>query len=202
VALEARSLLRESADPADALGTLQALAPGFLIAMPQLGDPNFHRAVILILEHGDGGSMGLVINRAAPLTLQDVAKGHELALADGRARQTVFLGGPVEPRRGFVLHDSAAVGEKHEILPGLFLSVTLDALGPLLADGAARVRFCLGYAGWGPKQLEHEIAQGAWLFTEASGEPVLDGNPETLWDATLRGMGVDPAMIVAGGGIQ
>lgn len=181
---------------------MQTLAPGFLIAMPRLGDPNFQRAVILVIEHGSGGAMGLVINRAAPLTLADVAKGHDIKLADGRGQQQVFLGGPVEPQRGFVLHDSTGVPEKHEIVPGLYLSVTLDALGPLLCDAQCKLRFCLGYAGWGPKQLDQEIAAGAWLFTEAERVAVLEGDAETLWDATLRGMGVDPAMIVSGAGVQ
>jgi len=190
------------AGPADARATVQTLAPGFLIAMPRLGDPNFQRAVILVIEHGSGGAMGLVINRAAPLTLADVAKGHDIQLADGRGDQQVFLGGPVEPQRGFVLHDSPEVPEKHEIVPGLYLSVTLDALGPLLSDAQCRLRFCLGYAGWGPKQLDHEIAAGAWLFTEAERLAVLEGEADSLWDATLRGMGVDPAMIVSGAGVQ
>jgi putative transcriptional regulator len=64
------------------------------------------------------------------------------------------------------------------------------------------VRFCLGYAGWGPQQIERELAQGAWLFTEATAQPTLDGDPAQLWNETLKGMGVDPAMIVSGGGIH
>jgi putative transcriptional regulator len=188
--------------PADARVTVQTLAPGFLIAMPRLGDPNFQRAVILVIEHGAEGAMGLVINHAAPLTLADVAQGQNVKLADGRGEQQVFLGGPVEPQRGFVLHDSASVPEKHEIFPGLYLSVTLDALGPLLGDAQCKLRFCLGYAGWGPKQLDHEIAAGAWLFTEAERLAVLEGDADTLWEATLRGMGVNPAMLVSGAGVQ
>lgn len=181
---------------------MQNLAPGFLIAMPQLGDPNFHKAVILMIEHGEGGAMGLVVNRTAQLTLADVGKGQELTVGRIRGLQSVFVGGPVEPQRGFVLHDSEAIDERHEVLPGLFLSVTLDALGPLLAEDASRMRFCLGYAGWGPRQLDEELSQGSWLFTEASADPVLEGDPDTLWDRTLRSMGVDPAMIVSGGGVH
>lgn len=181
---------------------MKSLAPGFLIAMPQLGDPNFHRAVVLMIEHGEGGAMGLVVNRAAPLTLSELAKGHQLRVSAGHAGDAVFVGGPVEPNRGFVLHDSLDVEERHEVVPGLFLSLTVDALQPLLEDSRTRLRFCLGYAGWGPKQIEREIAQGAWLFTEASAGGILDGDPGGLWGATLRGMGVDPAMILPGGGIH
>ncbi len=178
------------------------LAPGFLIAMPQLGDPNFSKSVVLMLEHGEGGAMGIVVNRAAPLTLQDLGKSQSMEVAPGLAEERVFVGGPVEPQRGFVLHDDLGIAERHEVLPGLFLSVTLDALAPLLAKGDRRIRFCLGYAGWGPRQLEQEIAAGAWLYTEASAGPVLEGDPDQLWDATLRGMGVDPAMLFPSKGVN
>ncbi|MBI3182491.1 MAG: YqgE/AlgH family protein [Myxococcales bacterium] len=181
---------------------MKSLAPGFLIAMPQLGDPNFYRSVVLIIEHNEGGAMGLVINRAAPLKLAELAKGHKLRIASHRAEQFVFVGGPVEPHRGFVLHDSQQVTERHEVIPGLYLSLTLDSLQPLLEDPRSRMRFCLGYAGWGPKQVEKEIAAGAWLFTEAAALPTLEGEPAALWDATLRGMGVDPATLVAGRGVN
>lgn len=181
---------------------MNALAPGFLIAMPQLGDPNFNRAVILMIEHGEGGAMGLVLNREAPLTLKEVAKGQELHIAETLEDEGIFMGGPVEPQRGFVLHDSEEVEERHEVLPGLFLSVTMDAFAPMLKRGGMRLRFCLGYAGWGAGQLEQEIAQGAWLFTEATQGAVLEGNPEQLWEETLRGMGVEPAMLFQAKGVN
>lgn len=180
----------------------QRLAPGFLIAMPQLQDPNFHRAVVLMVEHGQNGAMGLVLNRAAPITLKEVAEGQSFKLASTRMADPVFMGGPVEPQRGFVLHDFDDVGERHEVMPGLYLSVTLDALEPLLSSIDHRVRFCLGYAGWGPNQLEQEIAQGAWLYAEADANHALATDPKQLWDNVLRGMGVDPAMIVAGRGVK
>lgn len=181
---------------------MKSLAPGFLIAMPQLGDPNFHRSVVLMIEHNEQGAMGLVINRAAPLTLSDLARGQRLRISPLREKEVVFVGGPVEPYRGFVLHNCDRVSEKIEVMPGLFLSVTLDALQPLLEDSEVRLRFCLGYAGWGPKQIEREIAQGAWLFTEASPTPTLEGDPAALWDETLRSMGVDPAMLLPGKGVH
>jgi putative transcriptional regulator len=184
------------------LGGVKSLSPGFLIAMPQLGDPNFHRSVILMIEHGSTGAMGLVLNRTAPLTLRELATGQSLKVSPHRAQESVFVGGPVEQHRGFVLHDRADLAEKMEVVPGLFLSVTKDMLGPLLADEDCRIRFCLGYSGWGPKQLEREISQGAWLFTEAAAEPALEGVPEALWDTTLRGMGVDPAMLVPSRGVN
>jgi putative transcriptional regulator len=181
---------------------VKSLAPGFLIAMPKLGDPNFHRSVVLMIEHNDEGSMGLVLNRPAPLTLAELGKGQKLTVATSRTDQAVFVGGPVEPYRGFVLHDADKIGEKVEVMPGLFLSVTSDALKPLLAMDDVRMRFCLGYSGWGPKQLEREMAQGAWLFTEAVAAAALDSEAEALWGETLKSMGVDPAMLVVGGGVH
>ena len=85
---------------------MKSLAPGFLIAMPQLGDPNFRRSVVLMIEHNDEGSMGLVINHAAPLTMADLGKGQKLTVATGRAEQAVFVGGPVEPYRRSEEHTS------------------------------------------------------------------------------------------------
>lgn len=178
------------------------LAPGFLIAMPQLGDPHFQRAVVLMIEHGDAGAMGLMLTRTAPIRLKDLAEDESFTLGDGRAEQPIYVGGPVEPQRGFVLHNSTQVEERHEVLPGLYLSVTVDALKPLLADPGCQLRLCLGYSGWGPQQIERELAEGSWLFTEASALPALKSEPGQLWDATLRGMGVNPAMLVTGGGIH
>jgi len=146
--------------------------------------------------------MGLVVNRGAPLTLGELARGQSLKIAPERNQDPVFIGGPVESHRGFILHDDASVSEKHPVLPGLYLSVTLDSLSPLLESPTPHVRFCLGYAGWGPKQLEQEMAAGSWLFSEATAEAILEGNPSQLWEETLRGMGVDPAMLMVGKGLN
>jgi putative transcriptional regulator len=181
---------------------VKQLAPGFLIAMPQLGDPNFHRTVVLMIEHNDEGSMGLVINRASALTLSQLGKGQKLKVSAALQPKSVFVGGPVEPYRGFVLHDSSDVEEKVELSPGLFLSMTSEALMGLLQMPTVRLRFCLGYAGWGPKQIERELSQGAWLFTEAVAGVALDGDPKDIWSDTLKSMGVDPAMLMTSGGIN
>ena len=170
--------------------------------MPQLGDPSFHRSVVLMIEHAETGAMGLVLTRGSSLTLEQLANGQELDIAARREKDSVYLGGPVEPQRGFVLHDRPDVEESVELIPGLYLSVTVDALAPLLASPHGRLRFCMGYSGWGPHQVEEEIAQGAWLFTEAQPASVLDTDPAHLWDHTLRTMGVDPAMLQVGRGVN
>lgn len=146
--------------------------------------------------------MGLVVNRGAPLTLGELARGQSLKIATELTPQAVFVGGPVEPHRGFILHDDETILEKHTLLPGLHLSVTLDALGALFERPHVNLRFCLGYAGWGPRQLESEMATGSWLFAEATANALLKGDPAQLWDVTLRGMGVDPAMLMVGKGLN
>jgi putative transcriptional regulator len=107
----------------------------------------------------------------------------------------------VEPQRGFVLHNFSGSMDGQQVVSGLYLSMTMDSLSQLLSEPSADMRFCLGYAGWGPNQLEQEISAGAWLFTEAN-DSFLAGDPEKLWDETVRGMGVDPAMLLPGGGIH
>ena len=90
---------------------MSEIAPGFLVAVPQPGDPNFHRAVVLMLEHSDKGAMGLVVNRPAPLKLAEVAEGQGIEVGAGYKDAPVFVGGPVEPERGFVLHAQTEVAE-------------------------------------------------------------------------------------------
>lgn len=181
---------------------VKSLAPGFLIAMPQLHDPNFQKSVVLMIEHAEGGSMGLVINRQAPLTLAELGKSQILTISSAHSEGHLFIGGPVEPHRGFVLHDSSGVEERTAILPGLYLSVTSDSLKTLLADPAPRLRFCLGYSGWGPGQVEKEIKSGSWLFTEASRANVLTTAPDEVWEEVIKGMGFDPGMLVTTGGVN
>ncbi len=181
---------------------MQALAPGFLIAMPQVRDATFEKSVVLMVEHGPGGSMGLVINRAADVTLADLANDQDFSVPIQLADKPIFVGGPVEPYRGFGLHDSAQIGEKAEVMPGLFLSVTSDSLKPLLSNPLINVRFCLGYSKWGAGQIEAELATGTWLFTEASIDTVLRVDPEQIWEQTIKSMGVDPSMLVTPGGVN
>lgn len=181
---------------------MKSLAPGFLIATPQLLDSHFSKAVVLMIEHSEVGSMGLVINHTAPLTFRDLARSQELKVALSRRDDALFHGGPVEPYRGFVLHDSRHIEERNEVLSGLYLSVTSDALTPLLLDESACLRFCLGYAGWGPGQLELEMKQGSWLFTEANPRAVFHDDPGQIWEQAIKSMGIDPGWLVPSGGVN
>ena len=181
---------------------MAAFQPMFLIAIPQLGDPNFARSVVLMLHHGGDGALGLVINHPLTLTLGSFASEHNLACHSAVKEIPVFRGGPVEPARGWILHSNGGLGEKQEVLPGLAVSGSVDSLSHLLADGRHRLRLLLGYAGWGPGQLEREMEQGSWITVEADPRHVLETPPAECWSAVLREMGVDPTRLAIGTGIH
>jgi len=176
------------------------LAPGFLIAVPQMDDPNFSRAVVLLVEHSEEGAMGIVFNRPGEIAISDVARAHGIVV--NRAARTAYSGGPVQPDRGFLLHRRDDVAESVEIADGIYLSVSTDSLRPLLEGDPAMYRLCLGYAGWGPGQLEKEVMVGGWLTGDCSAERLFETPADKVWDLAIRDLGVDPAFLVPSGGPQ
>ena len=178
------------------------LAPGFLIAVPQLGDPNFHRALILMLEHTGEGALGIVVNRTAPIHLDEVARLQKMPVRGGMSSTPVFTGGPVQPERGFVLHSSADLDDSVEVRDGLYLSTSIDSLKELMLGELDQFRLCLGYAGWGPGQLEKEMQEGAWIAAPFAAKHVLHTPHKQAWEMVLRDMGIDPAMLQQGGGLH
>lgn len=178
------------------------LVPAFLVAVPQLQDPTFHHAVILMLEHGEAGALGLVINREANISLADVAKSQEIDARPALEEASVFVGGPVQAERGFVLHDRADVVESVELFEGLRVSASMETLKELLVGETERFRLMLGYAGWEPGQLEKELQEGSWLVAKADPRHVLSTPPDEVWEAVLADMGINPATLVQGGGLH
>jgi putative transcriptional regulator len=176
--------------------------PIFLIAVPQLGDPNFVRSVILVLHHDTSGALGLVVNNPTSVPLEKFAQDQSLPCHDDLKSVPVFCGGPVEPHRGWILHNDDGIEERREILPGLFLSGSTDTLRAFLKKGKRSFRLVLGYAGWAPGQLEKEMAEGAWIAAGASARHVLQTDPGETWKSVLREMGIDPANIALGHGIH
>jgi putative transcriptional regulator len=189
-----------------------SLGKHLLCAVPQLRDPNFERSVVLMLEHGEDGSLGLVVNNPLPNKVAEVAEGLGLQWV-GDPKTTVRLGGPVEPMRGWILHEDAAWDPSaHTLFPGLNLTTSLDPVqraGHLVCgEHGARFVFLLGYAAWGASQLEDEIAVGSWVAVPvddaAMGDEligvspswVFETEPEAMWDDALRSIGVDPARLV------
>jgi putative transcriptional regulator len=176
------------------------LAPGFLVAVPQLGDPNFQRALIVLMEHNAEGALGIVVNRTGSVNLADVARSQGMRPLDELSSRPVFVGGPVQAERGFVLHGLAGLDDSVEIKDGLFVSSSLDALKHLLQLPDGLYRLCLGYAGWGPGQLEKELQEGAWISAPLTRRHALETPPAKAWESVLRDMGIDPAMLQHVGG--
>ncbi len=172
------------------------------IAVPQLGDPNFFHSVVLMLQHNPDGALGLIINNPLDLRLGKFAQEQSWPCHDTLLQCPVFSGGPVEPERGWILHRDGSVGERQELLPGLYVSGSRDTLFKMLNGGNSDFRFLLGYAGWGPGQLEKEMKEGSWITAQAHPKYVLDTEPAGTWNAVLRDMGVEPSSLALGGGFH
>jgi putative transcriptional regulator len=175
-----------------------------LIASPPLGDPNFERTVVLLALHGPRGALGFVINRVAPLKLGEVMSLAGYGSKMGGIAGPVYVGGPVEPGSGWILCGSPALTGGAEgiidVTPEVKISssrVAFDALARdlELADLTFGRRLVfLGYSGWGPNQLEGEIAQGAWLPAPFDESVLFDVDVDKRWEAAYALMGVSPAM--------
>jgi putative transcriptional regulator len=182
------------------------LAPGLLLAMPQLADPNFSRAVVLMIEHGDQGSFGLVINHPSPIKATELLDSLEMSWA-GEDSAVVWAGGPVSPSTGWVLHEPVGLaqpgaGGTIEITSTISLSTSPDRLRVIASRPPRNVRLLLGYSGWGPGQLAAEMARGAWLHTAADPQLVFETPPDQIWEAAMKSLGVNPRDLFIGGGVN
>jgi putative transcriptional regulator len=174
------------------------LANQLLIAMPSMLDPNFARSVALVCQHDDKGALGIVISRTSPISFGDVLRQLGLATRNsGLEAAPVFLGGPVQPERGFVLHDGDRDYDSTlTVAPGLKLTTSRDVLAALAeGSGPAQALLALGYAGWGAGQLDAELRDNAWLTVEADRALLFDLQPESRWEAAARLVGVDLARL-------
>lgn len=174
----------------ETMGAMASLRGRLLVATPVIGDDNFDRTVVLMLEHGPDGALGLVLNRPT-----DVAVLDPLPEWNGLAAQpsVVFVGGPVE--------QGAAIGlaRATDGVSADGWSPVVERIGTLdlsrdpsdLAAGIDQVRVFAGYAGWGPDQLESELAGEAWLVVDSRPEDVLCDDPENLWRQVLQRQGGD-----------
>jgi putative transcriptional regulator len=179
------------------------LAPALLVAMPQLLDPNFARTVVLLIEHDEGGTFGLVLNRETDLPVSQLCSslGIEWQGSDDNA---VSWGGPVQPEHGWLLLGEGAPEhlEAMDVMQGVRFSRSPDVLRACAEAPADTFQVFLGYSGWGPGQLRQELIQGAWLVAPASPEFVFDAPRETLWQDVVRHLGIDPATLVPTQGIN
>lgn len=180
------------------------LSGTLLIAMPGLADPRFGHSVVLVCAHSPEGSMGLIVNKpSSDLTLEGLLDHLDIPRTPRGRDIRVHLGGPVERGRGFVLHSPDwSAGSATMAIPGGYgMTATLDVL-QALAQGAgpARAILALGYAGWGPGQLEEEIARNDWLTAEGRADLVFGENDAAKWSGALRAMGIDPTGLSAASG--
>ena len=167
----------------------------FLIAMPSLADPNFHRTVTLMCAHSEDGAMGIVINRPLDIKLTSVLDQLSIEpTSDDAEHVPVLQGGPVQRERGFVIHNPP--GNWDAVLrvgDDIGISTSKDILSAVAEGrGPQRVAIALGYAGWGAGQLEHELQQNAWLSGPADSRIIFDTPYEKRWDSAARLLGIDP----------
>ncbi len=189
--------------------TTSGLAPGFLVSSPALNDPNFRSSLVLMAEHSSEGAFGLVVNRPSPLSVRELLAtvSQELGAAAaqaGRDGGQVLIGGPVDPERLWILHRAGAAPEGDSVevrAPGVALGGSRALLEKLVrTPDAGPYHLLLGYAGWGPLQLEAEVTQGSWIPLALSGDLALDLPLEERWEEAVRRLGLEKAGLVSGGG--
>lgn len=175
-----------------------------LVAMPGMGDSRFEHSVILMCAHTPEGAMGLIINKELPdLSFDNLLEQLGIPRPDSGRAIRVHFGGPVERGRGFVLHSTDYSGSASTMLiaGGYGVTATLDVL-EAMAQGAGpqKALLALGYSGWGPGQLESEIARNDWLTVDPSEDLIFGDDPKAKWTGALRGMGIDPLLLSATAG--
>lgn len=170
-----------------------------LIAMPQMGDTRFATSVIYVCAHTPEGAMGLIVNKPVPmLRMDDLLEQLDIEAGDGSAGVGVHFGGPVEHGRGFVLHSSDYLshGATMAVDDDFAMTGSRDILADIASGQGPHYRLlALGYAGWGPGQLEDEIAANGWLNCEADPEIIFNHDDGDKWQAALRSMGIAPHLL-------
>ena len=180
-----------------------SLAPCLLLSMPQLTDPNFARSVILLCEHAAEGAFGLVVNRPSELSAASAIQV-EPAL-DHPNDMPLLIGGPVEPQRGWILTSHAPDGVGFRDLgASLFLSASPVLLRRVLTSKPTprRTHVLAGYAGWGPGQLDAELAESVWLISPVELDLIFEIPANAAWDMAIRRLGADPHLLQMGHGVH
>ncbi len=173
--------------------------------MPQLLDPNFHRAVVMLVHHDGSGTFGVVLNRTTELTAPSLCSTLEIEWR-GEREDGIYWGGPVDPQTGWVLFDPADAIEGAEggtqLGEGVCIAGSLEVLRQVAGDPPVDLRVLLGYAGWGPGQLEAELVEGSWLIAPVSREVVFEVDASAMWEHVVRSLGIEPATLVATRGVH
>ena len=181
-----------------------SLTGKLLIAMPGMADPRFDRSVIFLCSHSEREAMGLIVNKPAQgLRLSELLRQLDIEEAPGCRDIRVRFGGPVEHGRGFVLHsaDYRSNSSTLRVDDRFGMTATLDVLEDMARGaGPERAMLMLGYAGWGPGQLEGEIARNGWLTADADADLVFSDEDDGKWSQALASLGIDPLLLSAAAG--
>ncbi|MBL1260491.1 MAG: YqgE/AlgH family protein [Thiotrichaceae bacterium] len=170
------------------------LTDHFLIAMPALHDPNFFHSVTYICEHNADGAMGITINRPLDIALGEILRQTETPCEDDAINNaTIFLGGPVQNERGFVIHRPHGEWDASLMVSDeICVTSSKDILEAIAAGKAPQdCLVALGYAGWSEGQLEHEIAENAWISVPAAGNIIFNTPYNQCWEAAAAQAGID-----------
>lgn len=174
----------------------------FLLAMPGIGDPRFERAVIAICAHDTDGALGIGVGDTIKgLGMHDLLR--QFDIEPGVAPDApVHFGGPVEPRRGFILHSQDWSGQDTVDVSGRWsLSATVDILRAIAeGNGPTKWLVALGYAGWGEMQLDEEMGRHGWFNTQSTPDLLFDVNASDRWTVAFAGDGIDPTMLASDAG--
>ncbi len=180
----------------------------FLISMPGMADPRFDRCVIYICTHSSAGAMGLIVNKLLEdITFDEIRRQlvdestHKIEAEPG-IKVPVYMGGPVERGRGFVLHTADyKLDASLEVNSKISLTASIEIIEAIAQNsGPEKYLLALGYAGWGAGQLEAEMIENSWLSCEATPEILFEPNPKVKYDHALALMGVDAALLSADAG--
>jgi putative transcriptional regulator len=176
--------------------------PTLLLSMPQLQDPNFARTVVLLCDYVPDGAFGLVLNRPTGMPASEMVRLEPPVV--GGNTLPLCIGGPVEPERGWILlAEEPNDPEYRTIREGLYLSTSPALLRQVLsASPAPRARVLAGYAGWGPGQLDQELAQSAWLIGDVDLDLVFDVDDAEMWETAIRRLGADPSALQTSHGVH
>ena len=179
------------------------LAPALLLSMPQLGDPNFHKSVVLLCEHAPEGAFGLVVNRPSDISAATAVR-LEPPLKDANDLP-LLIGGPVEPQRGWILTSRPPDDVEYRgVGAGLYLSASPVFLRRVLTTRPfpKRTHVLAGYAGWGPGQLDAELAESAWLIMPVELDLIFEIPAAAAWEMAIRRLGADPHLLQMGHGVH
>jgi len=165
---------------------MKSLQGHFLVASPQLADPNFYKSVVLMIKHDDEGAFGLILNRPTENTIREVWK--MVAEEEIESQQPIFLGGPVAGPL-VALHRVKSAAEA-EVLPGLYFAAHKDKLQKVIGQSSKPFRFFTGYAGWAGGQLEGELKAGGWLTIKVKKDLIFHKGDD-LWERVVATIGAD-----------